>query len=179
MTPSKKSQLQMMESTVIMFVFFVFLAFGFIFFTQSFFEGVKEAQREGSQLDHIQVAQRVLTLPEIQCTKNGEAIANCFDVQKLGAAYTEDASSSGVMEENIGDYFPLFYYSTIKIEEIFPDVPPDSWMIYDNQPNEYQRSSTIGLPAIVYNATDEDSFCEGSLGRGSCAFGWLTVTVYS
>ncbi len=65
---ARKSQIQMGETIGILFVFFILVVFGFVFYMNVMKGSSKVEMEENIQLKTIGIAQRASFLPELQCS---------------------------------------------------------------------------------------------------------------
>ena len=65
----KKSQIQIGETIAVLFVFFLLVVIGFIFYVGVIKDSIVSEKDELSQLKSIEIAQKVLYLPELQCSE--------------------------------------------------------------------------------------------------------------
>ena len=103
MNPNKKAQIRLNETIAVLFIFFVLILFGIIFYYQYQKIAIKEKQEELLASRAMETTLKTLFMPELVCTK-GEAQAedNCLDVIKLHAA-------DETFRKHLGDYyFELF-----------------------------------------------------------------------
>ena len=170
MIKNKKSQIQMMETILILFIFFILLVFGFMFYARFFTGSARTEEREIAQLKAIQIAQRIADLPEIQCTRNNVRVTNCVDLFKLEVAKTIIGSTNQI------HYFDLLGYSDITVKQIYPSSA-DEWNIYKKELDNYQSLSSLFIPTIIYDPTESGQYCH--VGKGTCTFGLIEVKVYS
>ena len=101
---SKKSQIQIGETIAVLFVFFMLIVIGFLFYAKVIKGSIESEKEEASQFKSIGIAQKVMFLPELQCSENSIIIDNCIDSLKLDAA-------EEVMRENQVYYYDLFEFS--------------------------------------------------------------------
>src|SRR3989344_9507334 len=96
----KKSQIQMGETIAVLFVFFVFILIGLIFYVKIIKGNIESDKEEASQLRAIGIAQRVMFLPELQCSEDNIIRDNCIDWWKLDSA-------NSIMKDNEPYYYDL------------------------------------------------------------------------
>ena len=86
-TKMKKAQIQIMETIAVIFVFFILVMIGFMFYARIAKTNIQSEIESISELKSIEIAQRVMFLPELQCSEGVVSeIKNCFDILKLKAA---------------------------------------------------------------------------------------------
>jgi hypothetical protein len=159
----KKAQVHMAETIAILFIFFLMLGFGFILYAKFQRINMKETQTKNSELESIEVTQRVSFLPELQCSLKGVVTDNCIDVLKLDAFRKKLELEPELVQEL---YFNMFKYSNITIIQLYP-LPEKRWTLYENIKND-SSSIFVPVPISLYNATTKSN-----------AFGVLEVRIYS
>ena len=159
--PSKKAQLQMIETIAILIVFFMLVVFGLIFYTKVMKGSYTVKLEEKTQLRAIELAQRASFLPELQCSEENIIKDDCIDLLKL-----EAASAIMAREENKIHYYDLLEFSTITIKEIYPDG--SSYTIYSRPLIDYKNKISTPVPISLYNPKTKTN-----------AFGIMTVDLYT
>jgi len=159
----KKSQIQIGENIVIIFVFILLLVGALLFYAkvQNAEFGIKK--EEDSDKEFVQIAQKVSFIPELRCSSENVPVDNCFDALKLDKFSDNVNSSDGYLY-----YENDLKASTITLEQVFPDNGR-SWVLYDN-PQGKPSGIPAYIPVSIFNATD------GSLG--SYYLGVLIVRVW-
>ena len=158
----KKSQIQIGETIAVLFVFFILIVIGFVFYISIVKSNVESEGEELSQLASIQVVQKVTSMPELQCSQDVvKEEPNCIDVLKLGAA-------KKVISENPAYYFDLFGFGEINVKDIYPN--PDSPLvnIYSNNVQDYKNKFVTNFPVSLYDPIEKTS-----------KFGILTIVTLS
>ncbi|MBI4739178.1 hypothetical protein HY772_06500 [Candidatus Woesearchaeota archaeon] len=157
---SRKSQLKMGETVAILFIFFILLTIGAVFYFN-----IKRASvtREGSEqfeLKAVEITQSISFLPEAQCTESNVVKASCFDLYKLIAlaSLKNDPKIVRTYEREFGQ-------SALTIRQVYP--PGANYTIYENPPPQFNDASTTNIPISLYNATADRYY-----------FGVLEVKVY-
>ncbi len=156
-TFNNKAQLHITETIAVLFIFFILVAFGLIFYARYQQTAAQEKQEQLLASRAMDTTVKALFLPELMCTKGeAEHEDNCVDLVKLNAAVpspppliplsdSDEASSEATAEpttsiftnteshfqENSDYYFQLFSYSNITFIEVFPT--PQQWQIYNKQ----------------------------------------------
>ena len=143
---SKKSQIQMGESVAILFIFFILLVFGFVFYMNILSSSTKVEVEENIQLKAVGITQKASFLPELQCSEDNVRIENCIDVYKLDAA-------SDIMRQNSLYYFDLLEYSKLTVERKFPQ--PKTWILYNQTLGNYSNKLSTFIPVSLFNATSQ------------------------
>ena len=143
MDKSKKSQIQIGETVAVLFVFFLLIIIGFIFYVSVIKGNIETEKDELSQLKSIEVAQRVLSLPELQCSEDVvKERENCFDTLKLKAA-------KEILPDNEIYYFDIFEFGKIDVKEIYPG--DDFWDLYSKPSDEYKNNFSTNIPVSLYD----------------------------
>ncbi|MBW2988962.1 hypothetical protein KY358_01450 [Candidatus Woesearchaeota archaeon] len=143
----EKAQIQMGESVAILFIFIVFVMFGFVFYMNVISGSSKTEMEENIQLEAIQAAQKASFLPELQCSRENIITEGCIDIMKLEAA-------SGTVRENNIYYYDVFESSRIWVEEIFPEKK--MWILYNGTMANYSNRLSTFIPVSLFNGTSED-----------------------
>ena len=157
----RKSQMKMGENIAILFVFFLIIAFGMIFYMKVIKHTSQKSQTENFELQAIKIAQIVNFLPEIQCSSDNIITDSCVDLLKLNAF-------SDSISKNKNYYYNLFKFSDITIDEIYPDKK--NFVFYKNVPDDYVNKQSIQIPISLY-----DSRFGGNKGY---SFAVINVIVY-
>jgi hypothetical protein len=157
---SKKSQIQMMETIMVLIIFFIIVVLGLMFYFRILNENNLEAQEKLKEHSSIEVAQLASTLPELQCFEDK---SNCIDILKL-EAYSELLT----VEDFASYYFDYFGYSNITVQQIFPFGVEKEWQLYLNKPDNFNKSRlTTFFPIVLYNASADVNY-----------FGFINIEVY-
>lgn len=145
----KRAQIQIGETMAVLFVFFVLVAIGFVFYAAVVKSNIATEKEELSQLKSVGIAQRVMFLPEVQCSENNVVTENCVDALKLDAA-------EKVMRDNRISYFDLLEFSEVNVTQIYP--PPtgtakSKWKIYSRETENSRNSFLTRVPISIFNTT--------------------------
>jgi len=163
----------MLETIVVLAIFFILVILGFVFYTKVFKSGVETEKDEIIQLNAIKIAQRAASLPELQCSQENVAKDNCIDEIKLRVA----GGIGGIMlqSDNQIHYYDMFSFSVITVEEIYPTT--QEWTIYDRQfeqggrkleKEEYDYWITTTVPITIFDSKENKN-----------AFGMMRVELFS
>ncbi len=169
----RKAQIRMSETIAIIFIFFVLILFGVVFYYKYSQISNREKQEELLANRAMDAALQSLFLPELICTKGeAEHEDNCFDIMKLNQA--ED-----VFSKNLNYYFNLFSYAKITVTEVYPGNL--TWTVYDKQKVRKVENGTERIWENKENtyyvvALRNDSKIEG---QRKYNFGYLEIEVYS
>lgn len=149
----------MFETIAVLFVFFILVVMGFSFYAFIQKTSLEQEQQENILSRGIGIVERVSFLPEVQCSRDNVPEENCVDLFKLFAVRSKIA-------DNDLFYFPIFGFSTVTLEEVFPEKGL-SIVIYDH-PQEYVNKQVTHIPIAVFHP-----------GAEKYSFGILKVEVYS
>jgi hypothetical protein len=159
---NKKSQIQIGETIAVLFVFLILIIIGIIFYVKVIRGNIESEVQESSQLSSIGIAQRVMFLPELQCSDDNVIKENCIDVLKLDSA-------KNLMPGNDVYYYDLFEFSNIIISEIKPDgTTNEIGNIYSRTLTNFKNKFVTNVPISLYDSTTKRN-----------TFGLLTIETYS
>ena len=161
----RKGQLQMTETIAILFIFFILLLFGIVFYFRYEKVAFQEKQEELLGSRAIESTLKVLFLPELICSRGeAEPEDNCFDVLKLN-------STQKVMQDYLSEYyFDIFSYAKIEVKEVYPEVR--SWTLYDKFKEDATREEPTFFVVTLKNESADNN-------QPEYGFGYVAVTVYS
>ncbi|MBW2996772.1 hypothetical protein KY349_00355 [Candidatus Woesearchaeota archaeon] len=158
---NRRSQIKMGETIAIMFVFFIILIVGAVFYMNLQRTSVRQEIAEAYELRAVELAQTISFLPEAQCTESNVVRASCFDIYKLIGLSKVTATPKGL---NV--YQNDFGTTTIKLIQIYPEG--GEWVLYDNPKADFTSAPVTHIPISLYNTTSDIYY-----------FGVLEVTTYS
>jgi len=138
----KRAQIQMGETIAVLFVFFVLITIGFIFYVKVVKSNIEQEKDEFSQLRSVGVAQRVMFLPELQCSEDNIIKDNCIDILKIDSAQS-------LMKENKVYYYDLLQFSEVSISQIYPVEA--KWEIYSRSLEGFKSKFVTNIPISLYN----------------------------
>ena len=141
---SRKSQIQIGETIAVLFVFFILIIVGFMFYVKVIKGNIELEKDELSQLMSIGIAQRVMFLPEVQCSEDNIIIDNCIDILKLDAAQK-------LMKENEVYYYDLLEFSDVSVLQIYPTEA--KWGIYSRKTEDFRNKFLTNVPISLYDPT--------------------------
>ena len=76
----------MMETMAVLVIFFILAGIGFIFYINIMKGSIEAEKEEIRQLQAIEIAQRTVFLPELQCSEGEDIVkSGCIDVEMLEA----------------------------------------------------------------------------------------------
>lgn len=142
----KKGQIQLFETIAVLLVFFIIVGFGMAFyFYISRESSIKEHQR-ALELNAITTAQKVSTLPELDCIQVGVHLEKCFDTLKIDAFRKILLDPSSMAKDA---YFETMGYSNLTVRQIFPTG--GTMNIYNNMPGPNVSIEKTFLPINTYD----------------------------
>ena len=142
---NKKAQIQIFETIAVLVVFFILLGIGFIFYTKVIKSNIESDTAEISQSKSVSIAQRVMFLPEIQCSEDNVPKEDCIDTLKL-----DSAISVINKPENSLYYYDLFEFSDISIKEIYPSSGV-AIQLYSKITTDYKNKFQTNAPVTLYD----------------------------
>jgi len=158
---NKKSQIHMMETIAVLFIFFILAGIGFIFYINVMKGSIEAEKEEIRQLQAIEIAQRTVFLPELQCSEGEDIVkSGCIDVEMLKAF-----NGLGMATTNQVYYHNRLGFSEITINEIYPAT--NQWTLYNKPLAEFSDKIVTNLP-ISLKHPKENKY----------SFGIVKVSVY-
>lgn len=145
---AKRSQMKMLETILVLLVFFFLLVFGLIFYVgfSSRQKGMDYEEEMGSLA--LQASQRFSSLSEIKCTTGGSyEKVGCMDIYSLEIFSIQ-------ADENYDVYRKLFPNTKIEITQIYPSKK--HWVVYDDYFNYTGKAPNIEkfyMPIALHNTT--------------------------
>lgn len=143
----KKAQIRMFEMLAVLIVFLLLLSIGSIFYFKLQESSVQKEMIKAENLRSLQLFQRALYLPELDCSFVGIQKGNCFDLMKL--KHFSDLLGSEQMRI---DYFDVFGFAKIRIKQAYP-FDSDWFILYSNVPNEVSSKLVSHSTVLLYNAS--------------------------
>ena len=156
---NKKAQTQIFETIAVLFVFFMLVAIGIVFYANIYKKNLQSEQEAQSQSKSVTISQRAMFLPELQCSDNNIIKDNCIDLLKLDSA-TAVVNSK---ESYKLDYYDLLEYSDVSVQEIYPDQSR-KWKLYSRKITNFKNSFITNAPVSLYDPASK-----------SYSFGILTI----
>lgn len=147
---NKKAQIQIGETVAVLFVFFILIAIGFIFYAKVIKSNIESEKEELSQLQSVSIAQKIMFMPELQCSQDiVTEISNCIDKLKL-------ESADDIIKSNELYYFDLLGYSDITISQIYPsDSEYSNINIYSRKIEDFTNKFVTNVPVSLYKPIDK------------------------
>ena len=157
----KKAQIKMGETIAIMFIFFILLIVGAVFYMNMQRTTVQQDISQAYELRAVELAQVISFLPEAQCTESNVVKASCFDIYKLIGLSNVTSTPEGL---NL--YEREFGTTTIRLVTIYPDKA--NYTLYDNKLKDFKSAPITRIPLMLFNTTSDKYY-----------FGVLEITTYS
>lgn len=174
---NRKAQIHMTETIAVLFIFFILLFFGLIFYYKYVDASLAEKMEENLARRAREMTNAFFSLPEIQCTSGLQISLKeyCLDVLKL-EAFRE------VLEEDREEedyYFNVFSFAKITIQEVYPDASR-SWILYDKPKKNFAKPEKDSAPKKVIPVStalvrELDTTRSGPM----VGFGYVIIEVYS
>ncbi len=164
-TRKKRGQVQMIETITVLFIFFILVAVGIMFYAKYQKSALEDKRQELQVTRASTVALRAAFLPELQCTKgDAEPEEYCIDLIKA-------RSFNPRLRSSFEDYYyDLFSFATITLTQVYPDeLPPLE--IYA-KPKEGAKPIATQFVVAIRDQT------KGGVNP-SYGYGYLEVKVYS
>ncbi len=161
---NKKGQARLSESVAVMFIFFVLVLFGIMFYYK--YSQIAMVEKEERLVDEraIDMTLRTLFLPELMCTRGkAEPEDNCVDMMKVRHVNNTF--------QYFDYYFNLFGYAKIVVYETYPGN--NNWVLYDRQ--RINTSMEYRPTFFIVTLKDEAS----NLVEADYRFGYLEVGIYT
>ncbi|MBU0980828.1 MAG: hypothetical protein KJ709_08545 [Nanoarchaeota archaeon] len=145
----RRSQIKMGENIAVIFIFFILVAGGLMFYMNIKQRLIQDKFREQQDLMAIELAQKILNLPDLQCTKDNVPVPNCIDSMKI------DAVVARAEEDPVG-YFRVFGPTEVGIDIIYAAVDPPQNEIHiygtlDEACPDCTRTLTANMPVTLYS----------------------------
>jgi len=155
----------MTETIAILFIFFVLVFFGILFYYKYSQVSLKQEKEELLGKRAIETTLKALFLPELICS-NGEAEPedNCVDMLKVRHANV-------TFRLHNQTYFDLLSYSKISIYKVYPESEiKEPFVLYDKPKPDWEKKEAT---YFVLTLRDELQ------GQDNYGFGYIKVEVYS
>ena len=157
---STRAQIKMTETILILFVFFLLLIVGAIFYSRYSESALRARLEEDVQARAIKTAQIVTSFSELQCSVLEVIKFNCFDRQKIETFSTLMADPNASLF-----YFDILGFANISVKSLYPTSK--EWQLYD-RPGNYTGWLTTQIPVAIYDPGSPTPY----------SFGWLQVAAY-
>ncbi|MFH1064245.1 MAG: hypothetical protein V1729_04150 [Candidatus Woesearchaeota archaeon] len=157
----KHAQMKMGETIAIMFIFFLLLIAGAVFYMNLQRSSISQDISQAYELRAVEIAQTISFLPEVQCTESNVVKASCFDIYKMiGMSVVSQTTKGNTL------YLREFGTTTIKLTKLYPGG--GNWVLYDNPKESFSSAPITNVPIMLYNSTSDKYY-----------FGVLQITTYS
>lgn len=161
---NKRAQIRMTETITVLFIFFVLVAFGFIFYTQFQRASLERAEAEIAGQRAVSLSLRAQFLSELQCTTDGAVKPDCVDVLRMDAF-------SDIVQTQDTYYQEVLGSSHIFVQELYPNNR--TWELYGNASVFVGSNRKLVTPTPV-------AILDPLLPKGQqVSFGVLQVEVFS
>lgn len=160
----KKAQIRLFESMAVLVVFLLLLGIGSVFYFKLQRASIEREIIKSENLRSMQLYQRALYLPELDCSFVSVQRNNCFDILKI-KFFSEALNAE---ELRIG-YFDVFGFSKVRVKQVYPSES-DWFVLYSNVPDDYSSKISSHSSVLLFNAT--------SGSYGSYGFGVVEVDYY-
>ncbi|MEK6963978.1 MAG: hypothetical protein AABX70_06110 [Nanoarchaeota archaeon] len=152
MKPTRKGQIEIGETIVVIFILMILIVFGLVFYYQFQSTSFQQTKQRFGGLKTVELAQVVSNMPELQCSNLKVAEVSCIDEVKAKqfANYLATPGNKA-----------FFYYreilgtSKIRVRIVYPvdpASPPEANLIvvYDNSKG-YKNAEPTFIPINLYN----------------------------
>ena len=163
----------MMETIAVLFIFFMLLTFGLIFYANFQKSKMEEISDEGKDLELVTIVQTIRALPELKCSDQSSITENCFDLLSLTSLKNNLELGELFMKDGsyYRDYFTSFLFdANITLE------------VYDEKNNQM---STLPIYSNPYRDTNKNNVATNFVPitlldsrTGEYHFGMLYIRVY-
>ena len=159
---SKKAQLEINETIIVLIIFIIMFLIGLIIFHRFMSKDIEHIQLENERNRLINLLATLPDMPEVKCSSQKQ-LANCIDTLKLFS-----------FKLNSNKYFDFLGYKQISVIAIYPKTTekkecnslafqnpnyPENcnyWILYDRKPMLYNSLDILSSPiSLYYPLTDE------------------------
>lgn len=144
----RKSQIQTFETMAVLLIFFILIGIGMIFYVRVYKSNLDITKYGYSQSKSVAIAQRAMSMPELQCSKNKVAADNCIDVLKLEAAIN-------VISSNEISYYDLLEFGEVNVTLEYPSSAAQKWVVYSRKIDKPSSSFLTFVPVSLYDPSTE------------------------
>ena len=173
----KRGEIQLMETISILFIFFILIGLGILFYAKYKNVTFQHQQEAFQEARARELTLRTIYLPELQCSKGqAEAEEHCVDMLKI--------KNMGAWQQELGEkftdyYFDIFSYAKVTLYQVYPVAQTaeglsslPEWIIYNKPKQGFKNARTNHF--IV--ALRDDTLGETTPAYG---YGYLEVVTYS
>jgi|GEM_PF-1330010 len=167
---NRKAQLQMTETIFVVFFILIIILLGFVAYSKFHEHHLLEQKKNLRNMRIIELAQRLSSWPELECSVLGATDFLCIDITKLMVFedFLAESRNQSTYAQNY--YFDLLKKSRIVITEVYPyntHTPGrDYWVLYEH-PGATKTTDIVSIPVSLYNPITR-----------TYAFGIMDVFVY-
>ena len=144
----------MNETIFVVFIILIIVVLGFVAYSRFHEISIREEQRLYRRLQIIEMAHRLSSWSELECSVATTADFVCLDVSRLMVLGTFINKSRQEDSYAFNYYFDLLRDSRITVTEIYPSrtktLGEDYWILYDN-PGETLTIDKVAVPVNLYN----------------------------
>ena len=161
---SKKGQMQMQETILVVFIFLILMIFGFVLFFKFTEQGILQEYLNNEKIRFEAMITTFPLLPELRCSFLSQE-ASCVDSYKLlGFKYM--AKDNNFYRDKLGTMnitiYSLYPERNSKICELATINDCGAWDLYSNIPKKYRSKYVVRSPISLYYP-DKDSFGVGEI----------------
>ncbi len=149
----------MFETLAVLVVFFFFIIFGASFYFKLQENSLQKELDKNTQLQAVQIAQKSVHLPELDCSFVNVQRENCVDSLKVSAFANLLQDDTNVLE-----YFKSFGYSSLSVVQVYPSQ--STTVVYDHPKDT--SVTVMQIPVLIYVAA-----------QNRYGFGYLEVKTYA
>lgn len=158
---NKRAQVKMGETIAILFIFFILLIIGAVFYMNLQRTTVYRDIEQAYELRAVELSQIISFMPELQCTEANVVKPSCFDIHKMQALSQIAQSDFGLLL-----YDREFGETKIEILVVYPSS--ENILLWDKPKPGFISAPVTHIPISLFNSTS-----------GKKTFGILEITVYS
>ena len=137
------------ETIAVLIIFFFLLMFGFAFYAKVQEKLTQDRYTENLNLKVLQITQKASYPPELQCSTMNVREDNCFDRHKVEVFYD-------LIKDNttyIAQYYDIFGFSTIVLEEIYPNPDEDPYIIFNHSMEGSSQTLSSMVPVSIFDGS--------------------------
>ena len=151
-----------MEMIMIVIVVMILIWVGIVFYSKFKTQGDTGKLREYRELDMLELAAAVSSMPELGCSFAQAKEVSCFDKYKLDVFKTQiDLVQAGTIDSpgSFNYYYDQLGNSKILLRYVFPDdgIPEnDELLLYDNpSTSDTQGSESLKIPVVIHEPIED------------------------
>jgi len=166
----RRAQLQMSETLFVIFIILIIFLFGFVAYSKFQEASIKEQQRILRNTKVVELAHRLSSWPELECSVAGTTEFVCLEVTKLMLLGDFINKSKQENTYAFNYYYDLLKNSKIIVTEVYPShtqtLGKDYWVLYNN-PGITKTTDLVSVPVSLYNPLTK-----------TYAFGTMELLIY-